>query len=51
MMITDRNSLPRLPANEQEVGRAIRDSGLPRGEFYIVTKLPYVLALFTDIWV
>ncbi|KIK70051.1 hypothetical protein GYMLUDRAFT_34493 [Collybiopsis luxurians FD-317 M1] len=26
-------------ANEKEVGNAIRDSGIPRNEFYIVTKL------------
>ncbi|KIK70052.1 hypothetical protein GYMLUDRAFT_34498 [Collybiopsis luxurians FD-317 M1] len=26
-------------ANEKEVGKAIRDSGIPRNEFYIVTKL------------
>ncbi|KAF5380724.1 hypothetical protein D9757_007096 [Collybiopsis confluens] len=26
-------------ANEKEVGRAIRDSGIPRSEFYITTKL------------
>ncbi|KAF9039521.1 Aldo/keto reductase [Hymenopellis radicata] len=27
-------------ANEQEVGRAIRDSGIPRSEIYLTTKLP-----------
>ncbi len=26
--------------NEQEIGRAIRDSGVPRGEVFITTKLP-----------
>ena len=26
--------------NEQEVGRALRDSGLPRDEVFITTKLP-----------
>ncbi|KAK7473036.1 hypothetical protein VKT23_001140 [Stygiomarasmius scandens] len=26
--------------NEKQVGRAIRDSGVPRSEFYVVTKLP-----------
>jgi diketogulonate reductase-like aldo/keto reductase len=26
-------------ANEEEVGRAIRDSGIPREEIYITTKL------------
>ncbi|KAF8907983.1 Aldo/keto reductase [Mucidula mucida] len=29
-------------ANEQEVGRAIRDSGIPRNEIYLTTKLPRV---------
>ena len=27
-------------ANEQEVGRALRDSGLPRDEVFVTTKLP-----------
>ncbi|HMG97829.1 MAG TPA: aldo/keto reductase, partial [Gaiellales bacterium] len=27
-------------ANEKEVGRAVRDSGLPRDEVFITTKLP-----------
>ena len=27
-------------ANEEFVGKAIRDSGIPRSEFFIVTKLP-----------
>ena len=27
-------------ANEEEVGRAVRDSGLPRDEVFITTKLP-----------
>ncbi|THU85055.1 aado/keto reductase [Dendrothele bispora CBS 962.96] len=29
-----------LVGNEKQVGRAIRDSGIPRNEFYVVTKLP-----------
>jgi diketogulonate reductase-like aldo/keto reductase len=27
-------------ANEDQVGRALRDSGLPRGEIFVTTKLP-----------
>ena len=27
-------------ANEEFVGKAIRDSGIPRSEFFVVTKLP-----------
>ena len=26
--------------NEQQVGRALRDSGLPRDEVFVTTKLP-----------
>jgi len=28
------------PGNEKEVGRAIRDSGVPRNDIYLTTKLP-----------
>jgi diketogulonate reductase-like aldo/keto reductase len=28
--------------NEEQVGKAIRESGIPREEFFVTTKLPYV---------
>lgn len=28
--------------NEKQVGEAIRDSGIPRNEIYLTTKLAYV---------
>ncbi|KAJ7285932.1 NADP-dependent oxidoreductase domain-containing protein [Mycena rebaudengoi] len=29
----------KLPANEEQVGRALQDSGIPRSELYVTTKL------------
>ena len=31
--------------NEELVGKAIRESGIPRSEIYLVTKLSYVLII------
>lgn len=33
---------PHKSENEKELGEAIRASGIPRDEIYIVTKLEYV---------
>ena len=30
-------------SNEEEVGKAIKESGIPREEVYVVTKVGYVL--------
>jgi glycerol 2-dehydrogenase (NADP+) len=38
-LVCARHSLTRCPANEEHVGRAITDSGIPRSEFYVTTKL------------